>query len=496
MEASPLQRDAVQKAVRIVALAGIILLSGFQLVSWISPISFELVQTDYLALVACALALLLDLWGVYRLAVGVLVVAGWVLVIWAVLIDGGLHSVSMVGFLPVLALTMLVGRQRRWAPWWSVASLVLLTIGIVVMQQAGLIHPVTRTSPLTTTMRLLGSIAVLGVVLWWGLSRIGVLQVQAAEARRQATIRAAAVQLQKGLIEEVVACLPGAMWVSDPELKRTTWLSPTWSSILGTTPKPGASLSEILGCEHPPEERVQICHRDGTPRWLRQHTVALDDGQVIGLVVDETAHRQREQALQQHELRAQRARHLESMGRLAGEAAHDTNNVLMIAQSMAQITADRLPHNHPVQEDLAAIDACCLETSKGMVQLMAFSQQRPQSAQRICISEVVRRAEGLLRLLLPETIKLVVDIEQERFLVVGAPGLLEQALVNLIDAASERARLIEVRVRYFEDQAVLSLSPVESGAAIGLLAPFLATCEHPTIETGEHIVRLLLEAAH
>ena len=194
---------------------------------------------------------------------------------------------------------------------------------------------------LSLTPRILGSFAFLGGVLWWGSTTKKRLQDQAAADRRIAEARSAAVLRQHALVEEVVQSLPGALWISNTDQDR-----------------------------------------DGTPRWVRQHTAALEGtDQVVGLVVDETAQRLREEAVRLEEQQAQRARHLESIGRLAGEAAHDTNNVLMIAQSMAQFAGKALPKAHPAQAELDEIGDICTRTGRRMHRLMAFTRQGVRPAE-------------------------------------------------------------------------------------------------------------------
>jgi signal transduction histidine kinase len=488
------QSRVVQRALRVVALGGSLTLLGFQAIAWHIPAQFQMLSTDYLALCACLIALALDIAALHRLAAGVLVLGGWVAVTVAVVSDGGLYSVSTAGFLPVLALTVLVGSLRGVVV--ALTGFVLVILGIMGAQYGGLIPEVPRADAVTSTVRLCGCVTILGAILWWGLSRIERLQQQAAEDSRRVLARSARVQRQRELIDEVVAGMPGALWVSDVGLQRTTWLSPYWEAILGRTPSTGTSVAALLGLAELPGGSIRISGPDGAPRWLRQHVAALSDDKVIGLVVDETAHRQREAVLAQRAVQAERARSLESIGRLAGVVAHDANNVLMIAQSVAMVAASQLSPSHPARPDLDEISACSARGGQRMMQLMAFARRHGDSVEQIDVGEVVRRAEGLLRLLLPETIQLSVTIAEPVRSVMGAPGLLEQALVNLIDATAAHTDRIALCVADRGAGVALSVSPVVSEELADLLAPFLSSCVAPTrVESTPDAIHLLLSVA-
>ncbi|HWZ91082.1 MAG TPA: ATP-binding protein, partial [Polyangiaceae bacterium] len=162
---------------------------------------------------------------------------------------------------------------------------------------------------------------------------------------------------------------------------------------------------------------------------------------------DEKERAQRELALRDEALH--RARELETLGRLAGCAAHDLNNALTVVTGHASL-ARAFPGDARVAEEaLAAIDAATASAVSTTRQLRAFSQQARRSPQALSLGEQVERAADMLQRLFPAGISVRTELH-------AAPeiwadeGTVQRVVTNLAmnarDAMHEGGTL-QLRVR-------------------------------------------------
>lgn len=139
---------------------------------------------------------------------------------------------------------------------------------------------------------------------------------------------------------------------------------------------------------------------------LLEKVVALDQ---VSRERDEKERAQRELALRDEALH--RAREIETLGRLAGCAAHDLNNALTVVTGHASL-ARAFPGDRRVAEEaLAAIDAATAGAVSTTRQLRAFSQQARRPPQALSLGEQVERAAGMLERLFPPGISVQTEIQ-------------------------------------------------------------------------------------
>jgi PAS domain S-box-containing protein len=153
---------------------------------------------------------------------------------------------------------------------------------------------------------------------------------------------------------------------------------------------------------------------------------------VFATVVDITARKSLELQL----LQAQR---MESVGRLAGGIAHDFNNMLFAVRSYADMLADDLRAVSqgkvdpldlmPVVEGIVtASDQAAALTG----QLLAFSRQQVLSPEIHDVTAAVRHVEPMLRRLIGEHVRLVLDLHPETGTARLDASQFDQVLVNLV----------------------------------------------------------------
>jgi signal transduction histidine kinase/CheY-like chemotaxis protein len=161
---------------------------------------------------------------------------------------------------------------------------------------------------------------------------------------------------------------------------------------------------------------------------------------------------QREQAeragvqaeLAARELAFRKASELELLGRLAGYAAHDFNNALMVIQGNAEL-AKMVNHDRKVVEALDAILLASRHAAATTRQLRSFGPQPALEEHPVSLSEATERVSRLLQALLPAGIEVELALEADDLIAVDE-GELQRVVTNLAlnarDAMREGGRLI------------------------------------------------------
>jgi signal transduction histidine kinase/ActR/RegA family two-component response regulator len=141
------------------------------------------------------------------------------------------------------------------------------------------------------------------------------------------------------------------------------------------------------------------------------------------------AHRQLETRL----LQAQR---LEAVGRLAGGIAHDFNNLLTVILANVSLLSrtEAAVRQHQEVDDIRQAAERAAQLTR---QLLAFSRRQKLEPRVFDLVALLREEEGILRRLIPETIRMEVDSAEGPLRVHADPGQLSQVLVNLATNARD-----------------------------------------------------------
>ncbi len=210
--------------------------------------------------------------------------------------------------------------------------------------------------------------------------------------------------------------------------------------------------------------------KDGSIMYLRLWTAPLHNaaGEVrgeIAVAADFTEQRRLEEQFIQ-------AQKMEAIGRLAGGAAHDFNNVITVISGYGQIlldaVADILPLKEAAQEVLKASDRAAALAS----QLLVFSRRQVIQPQVLDVNEVVSNLQRMLSRLIGEDVELKTMLSPDLGLVRADPGQLEQVIVNLAlnarDAMPNGGRLTIETANVQLDEASARTHGVASGSYIML----------------------------
>ncbi|MBL8950109.1 MAG: response regulator [Myxococcaceae bacterium] len=176
----------------------------------------------------------------------------------------------------------------------------------------------------------------------------------------------------------------------------------------------------------PLDIEVRVRHRDGALRWLRvRGHITMRDGArcVEGQLSDVTSRRRLEDELRQ-------AQKLEAVARLTGGVAHDFNNLLCVILSGTEL-ALRTEADASTRDDLKNVREAGERAAALTRQLLAFSRKQVLQPRVLDIGDTVRGVEKLLRRLIGEDVRLVLELDEALAPVRVDAGQLEQVLMNL-----------------------------------------------------------------
>ena len=173
----------------------------------------------------------------------------------------------------------------------------------------------------------------------------------------------------------------------------------------------------------------RIVTRTGQVRWVHERAdiERRADGRavrMIGTVQDITERRELEEELRH-------AQKMEAVGRLAGGVAHDLNNALTAVIGYTELVLPQLEDREQARQDVEEIRHAAARAASVAQQLLAFSRRQLVEPRAFDLNAVV---DGMVRLLehtLGPDVRLRLELEPNLPIIMGDPGQVEQAIVNL-----------------------------------------------------------------
>ena len=190
------------------------------------------------------------------------------------------------------------------------------------------------------------------------------------------------------------------------------------------------------------EKDIRIQTLDGQTRWLQMSATAeamtaYNSHLWTGILTDITALRESQEDRRRLLENALQSQKMESMGVMASGVAHDFNNLLMVILGHADLCIDDLPVNSPIREDLMEIDRAAQRAAELAGQMLQYSGHSYLELASLDLSEMVRKAEPLLRAAMAANAILTCEPARTPVPVVGDCEQIRQALIHLVINASE-----------------------------------------------------------
>ena len=191
----------------------------------------------------------------------------------------------------------------------------------------------------------------------------------------------------------------------------------------------GSAVARALEQGQELDYEFRIVQPDGTVRWIADQGRVVRDGngrvtQLTGICHDVT-----ERRLADERLRA--AHRMDSVGRLAGGVAHETNNQMSVVLGATHFLLRRRDLDASARADLKHINAAAERTAAVTAQLLAFSRRQLLKPVSLDLSEAARQWESVLRRVMGEDCTVVLRLADGLDRVRADMGQLQQVLLNL-----------------------------------------------------------------
>lgn len=131
------------------------------------------------------------------------------------------------------------------------------------------------------------------------------------------------------------------------------------------------------------------------------------------------------------------ARKMDAVARLAGSVAHDFNNLVQVVRGRAEIISQQIGTDSPLHEDVRQIRAAAARAADLASQLMTFGRQQQTSLQSMSLHDVLRRTEKLLKPLLDDRRRLILQLKASADVVRIDPLQFERIILNLATNARD-----------------------------------------------------------
>ncbi|HTY69326.1 MAG TPA: PAS-domain containing protein [Alphaproteobacteria bacterium] len=278
------------------------------------------------------------------------------------------------------------------------------------------------------------------------------LRQKEAEIRR---LGESALAQRTATLQEIIDTIPQAVAVLD-RAQEVRFVNRSLSELIGggggsDRPVQMAAILAALGVPQPsidelfaggPRE-IEVTSRAQRP--LRIRVASIPAGDTLLTISDLSEQRRAEAERLEQQQRVLEAEKSQAVLTLAGTIAHDFNNLLAVilgfssiasAASKKVLDASALPpaDARELADVVASIDKVVISAERGrnvVASLNALSQERRARVERLDLRMVVKDVEQLLRVLVPSSIRLDLDLLGSPCVVAANATQIEQIVTNL-----------------------------------------------------------------
>ncbi|MCL7489377.1 MAG: response regulator [Desulfobulbaceae bacterium] len=137
------------------------------------------------------------------------------------------------------------------------------------------------------------------------------------------------------------------------------------------------------------------------------------------------------------ELQMRQVQKMEAIGALAGGIAHDFNNILAIIQLNAAMALDSQKAGESAEEELNQILEATVRAKELTMKILTFSRKGEKSDSVLCLQDEVSDAMKMIRSVVPTSIDIEMNIDQNCSPVRIDPMDINQVMLNLCVNASQ-----------------------------------------------------------
>ena len=186
----------------------------------------------------------------------------------------------------------------------------------------------------------------------------------------------------------------------------------------------------------------RLLRKDGAMLWVKftASVVKTATGEVryyIGLIENISAIKSAEMERSRLEQQLMRSHKLEAIGRLAGNVAHDFNNMLVPIVGYGELILSQTPGNDPRHDMVIAICKAAEKAREVTRRLLVFSRKQAVDKVVVDINEMLKGFERMIRMTFREEVEFCLKCASTRLWVLADSAQMEQLLVNLAVNAQE-----------------------------------------------------------
>nr|WP_321465152.1 PAS domain-containing protein [uncultured Desulfobulbus sp.] len=250
------------------------------------------------------------------------------------------------------------------------------------------------------------------------------------------------------LLQAMVRNLPFDFWVRDTEQRIIMQSDESirfWGDLVGTTPNDEQSHEDIVKHWEANNSAVMAgkvlsedciyTSKTGEQREFHSLVAPIREGEnilgILGINIDITERKQAERETQILQTQLIQAQKMEAIGTLAGGIAHDFNNILGAVLGYTEMAREASPENSNIARYLDKVLTASTRAADLVKQILAFSRQSNDARVALEPVHLVKEALKLLRPMLPSTIKIIQNLDEQTRNIHASPTQIHQIVMNL-----------------------------------------------------------------